>query len=98
MLGDDDDDAEESDSNVDLSRSLSLARNAAENEPDDELPPRYDENGDPVNVASEKGTEEAKRSQPQLHYLQPDDTLLGLSMRYGVDVSEQIRTNPSALR
>lgn len=52
----------------------------------DDLLPSYEDAPPPHDIAAGTSSSEKQRSQPQIHYVQPDDTLLGLSMRYGVDV------------
>lgn len=49
-----------------------------------ELPPAYQE-GEQLSEC--KDNEKGKRDQCNLHYTKPDETLVGLSLKYGVDVS-----------
>ncbi|BGP23213.1 hypothetical protein JCM10295v2_002107 [Rhodotorula toruloides] len=54
-------------------------------------PPAYDEHVDEKTVEADE--KKAVRVQPSIHYIRPEETLLGLSMKYGVDGALLCRLN-----
>lgn len=68
---------------------------------DPDQPPAYNDSRDENdNDKDENGDEKgAKGEQCNLHYIKPDETLLGLSMKYGVEVSRtSVSTRLSRIR
>lgn len=94
MLGDDEDDeelvAEERSSSksksADSQQVAGVVPVSYEAYGGDDLLPSYEDAPPSHDIAAGTSSSEKQRLQPQIHYIQPDDTLLGLSMRYGVDV------------
>lgn len=76
VLGDDSDDEEQN-----LSTKTEPPPPAEE---DWGAPPAYDGHGNAMEMGTDVKKEE--RVQPSIHYIRPEETLLGLSMKYGVDV------------
>ncbi|GAA5976427.1 hypothetical protein JCM10908_005496 [Rhodotorula pacifica] len=98
VLGDDEDSADEED-HAEKGRSPNRKDEMAR--ADSEELPDYDDSTN-VNAAAQVGgpSDGKERPQPHIHYLRPDDTLLGLSMQYGVDGRALCRQNnlpPSTL-
>ncbi|KAG0667476.1 hypothetical protein C6P46_000007 [Rhodotorula mucilaginosa] len=97
VLGDDDDSADEENTEGDQQKKAEQDGGLVTAH---ECLPEYVDVGASASPQGRQLPREKERPQPHIHYLRPEDTLLGLSMQYGIDGRALCRHNslpPSTL-